>query len=379
MRRYCADDRHVMVRSARSVSPAVKMAMRFMQRVSKPDRLYPTRRIESVDRRPVSITVIIPAWCAPAVTRSCDDALFCAACGCPAFDALTMARARRRIVPRGSARRTPPAAGKPQLARLVGLRPARPSCGGGDGSLSDSISHALRTRRAARLPLPIIDSLPRRHGGSLSSGTSAGSQPVALSSCRPRPPRSGAARTVSQRGAHRPSGLAPQCVPRLRHRRVRRPPVSLDGVRRRRRPRELAAPDWQVPGRQSRRHCAPVVRGTRRRPSTRRHPPRSEAGQHHARRGWSSTRDGFRSGRDWEGRGYPCGTRVHGTRAALDAMSPKSDIFALGLVITTLHGPSRFTATTVAELVSQHDNRSTPPSSVVTALDPAIRSAIPAS
>ena len=33
----------------------------------------------------------------------------------------------------------------------------------------------------------------------------------------------------------------------LRHRRGRRPPVSLDGVRRRGRPRELAPPDRQIP------------------------------------------------------------------------------------------------------------------------------------
>ena len=59
-------------------------------------------------------------------------------------------------------------------------------------------------------------------------------------------------------------------------------------------------------------------------------------------------------------------------------VTARSDIFALGLVIYELFtGRRAFTATTVAELVSQHENLSiAPPSSVVTALDPAIERAI---
>jgi serine/threonine-protein kinase len=59
-------------------------------------------------------------------------------------------------------------------------------------------------------------------------------------------------------------------------------------------------------------------------------------------------------------------------------VTAKSDIFALGLVIYELFtGRRAFTAATVAELVIQHENRTiVPPSSVVTALDPAIERAI---
>ena len=59
-------------------------------------------------------------------------------------------------------------------------------------------------------------------------------------------------------------------------------------------------------------------------------------------------------------------------------VTARSDIFALGLVIYELFtGRRAFTATTVAELVIQHENQSiAPPSSVVSALDPAIERAI---
>jgi serine/threonine-protein kinase len=59
-------------------------------------------------------------------------------------------------------------------------------------------------------------------------------------------------------------------------------------------------------------------------------------------------------------------------------VTAKSDIFALGLVIYELFtGRRAFSATTVAELVSQHEHLSiAAPSSLVTALDPAIERAI---
>jgi Protein kinase domain len=59
-------------------------------------------------------------------------------------------------------------------------------------------------------------------------------------------------------------------------------------------------------------------------------------------------------------------------------VTTKSDIFALGLVIYELFtGRRAFTAATVAELVTQHENRSIAlPSALVTALDPAIERAI---
>ena len=59
-------------------------------------------------------------------------------------------------------------------------------------------------------------------------------------------------------------------------------------------------------------------------------------------------------------------------------VTAKSDIFALGLVLYELFtGRRAFTAATVAELVSQHESLSiAPPSSLVSALDPAIERAI---
>jgi len=59
-------------------------------------------------------------------------------------------------------------------------------------------------------------------------------------------------------------------------------------------------------------------------------------------------------------------------------VTARSDIFALGLVLYELFtGRRAFSATTVGELVNQHESRSTPPpSSLVSTLDPAIERAI---
>jgi serine/threonine-protein kinase len=70
---------------------------------------------------------------------------------------------------------------------------------------------------------------------------------------------------------------------------------------------------------------------------------------------------------------YMAPEQLHGREVTV-----KSDIFALGLVIYELFtGRRAFTAATVADLVSQHENRSIPPPSmVVSSLDPAIERAI---
>jgi protein kinase-like protein len=59
-------------------------------------------------------------------------------------------------------------------------------------------------------------------------------------------------------------------------------------------------------------------------------------------------------------------------------VTPRSDIFALGLVLYELFtGRRAFTATTIAELQTQHQSRSiAPPSTIISAMDPAIERAI---
>jgi serine/threonine-protein kinase len=59
-------------------------------------------------------------------------------------------------------------------------------------------------------------------------------------------------------------------------------------------------------------------------------------------------------------------------------VTPRSDIFALGLVLYELFtGRRAFTATTIGELVNQHETRAaTPPAQLLSGLDPAIERAI---
>ena len=70
---------------------------------------------------------------------------------------------------------------------------------------------------------------------------------------------------------------------------------------------------------------------------------------------------------------YMAPEQLHGRE-----VTARSDIFALGLVMYELFtGRRAFSATTLGDLVAQHETRSmTPPSTIVTAIDPAIERAI---
>ena len=74
-------------------------------------------------------------------------------------------------------------------------------------------------------------------------------QPVALKFLPPEVDHDpGAADAAAQRSADGAAGVASERLPRLRHRRGRRPHLPLDGVRRRRGARLAAAPHRAVPG-----------------------------------------------------------------------------------------------------------------------------------
>ena len=102
----------------------------------------------------------------------------------------------------------------------------------------------------ARRPLPHRrPSWPRRHGRGLSrrrsqAGAAGRAQvPAPGSRSRSRP-----ADAAAQRSADGASGLASERLPRLRHRRGRRPHLPLDGVRGRRGAGVAAPPHRPVPG-----------------------------------------------------------------------------------------------------------------------------------
>ncbi len=94
----------------------------------------------------------------------------------------------------------------------------------------------------------------------------------------------GGAGALPQRSPDRAAGVAPQRLPRVRHRRDRGPALPVDGVRGRRGPGVAAAPHRPSARRQGARVHPPHLRGAGRRARTRRAAPRPEAGQHHDRR-----------------------------------------------------------------------------------------------
>ena len=100
-----------------------------------------------------------------------------------------------------------------------------------------------------------------RHGRGVSRRRPALGQPVALKFLPAALATTGAAGAAPQRGPHRAAGLASERLPRVRHRRSRWPALPVDGVRRRRGSRDVAATHRTIPRGQGDRHRAAALRG----------------------------------------------------------------------------------------------------------------------
>ena len=196
--------------------------------------------------------------------------------------------------------------------------------------------------------------------------------------------RSAAARAVPQRGAHRAAGVAPERLPRLRHRRGRRPSLPDDGVRRRRGSGVAAAAHRPAAGRQGDRDRAPDLRRPRRGARPRRAASRSEAGQHHARRRRPRPHHGLRPG-GARRRGHR--TSVAGTPAYMapeqlagrEVTVRERHLSRSGLVLYEIFtGKRAFEAKTIAELRAhaRRRRRSRRRRASCATLDPAIERAI---
>ena len=123
-------------------------------------------------------------------------------------------------------------------------------------------------------------------------------QPVALKFLPPDVDRDpGATDAAPHRGADGAAGLAPERLPRLRHRRDRRRDVPVDGVRRRRGCGVAAAAHRPIPGRSRARDRAAGVRRPGRGARARRHPSRPQARQRDARRDRKGPHHRLRAGR----------------------------------------------------------------------------------
>ncbi len=183
-----------------------------------------------------------------------------------------------------------------------------------------------------------------RHGRGVSRGRlEARTAGRAQVSAARRRPRSGPADAAPYRGPDGAAGVAPERLPRLRHRRDRRRDVPVHGIRRRR-GRGVAAPARRpIPGRSRARDRAPDLRGPGRRARARCHPSRSEAGQRDARRDRQGPHHRLRPGRR-VGRSASGGhARLHGAGATLGRRrhGPKRHLLARAGALRDLHRPAR--------------------------------------
>ena len=127
--------------------------------------------------------------------------------------------------------------------------------------------------------------------------------------------RSGTPDAAAHRSAHGSSGLAPQRVPRLRHRRRRGAYVPVDGVRGRRGSRVAAPPHRPLPAGARARNRAADLRRPQRGARARRGSPRLQTGERDDRRYRQSAGDRLRARRDVGRVGARRYAGLHGTRA----------------------------------------------------------------
>ena len=187
---------------------------------------------------------------------------------------------------------------------------------------------------------------PRRHGRGLPGrGSAARAERRAEVPAAGRRRRSAAARPVPSRGAHRAPGVAPQRLPRLRHRRGPRPRLPDDGADRRRGSGRAAEARRPLPGRARHRDRAPDLRRPGRGARLRRAAPRSQAGQHHARRGRPRPHHRLRPGRPRRHlHRHPIrDAGLHGARAARrqGRESAERPLLARPRPLRDLHGQAR--------------------------------------